>query len=182
MGNNGEDPFDTSHGRNGGYTVVKAASKVRPADTNVYAAGDVINESASAGTVITFTNAGRTKGNSGIINSAQIIDSANQVLPPTLILWLFAAEPTTVNDNEAFAPTDAELEDSLIGIITFNELLVGNPAAAAAGNYMLQAKNQNLEFVCGLTSRTLYGVLQVVNAYTPISAEKFTIKLGIFQD
>lgn len=182
MPNDGSNPTDTSHGRNGGYTVVKSASKIRPDNTTDYTANDVINESTSVGTVFTFTNAGRTPGNSGIINSVQIVDSGNQTTKPTLVLWLFDAAPTTVNDNAEFAPTDAELEDSLIGVVTFNELHEGDPSAAAAGNYVLQAKNENLEFVCASDSKDIYGILQVLNAYTPLAEEKFTIKLGIFQD
>lgn len=182
MPNNGSDPEDTSHGRNGGYTVIKSASKTRPGNTTQYTINDVINESTTVGTILTFTDAGRTVGNSGIINSVQIIDSGNVATKPVLALWLFSAAPATVNDGEEFGPTDAELEDSLIGIVTFSQLRVGDPTANAAGNYVLQAKNENLEFVCADTSKDIYGILQVLNAYTPLDSEKFTVKLGIFQD
>ena len=39
-----------------------------------------------------------------------------------------------------------------------------------------------LAFDCGEDSRDLYGVLVAVGAYTPASAEKFTVGLNVDQD
>lgn len=180
----GSDPNDTAHGRTGGYTTIVSASKTRPNNVTAYAIGDILNESTSAGTIITFSNVGRTVGNSGIINAVQIVDSANQSIKPLLALWLFNAPPATVNDNAAFAPTDAELEDSLLGVATFNgfDAYVGDASAGAGGNYMIQIRNENILFKCAAASKDLYGILQHLAAYTPVANEKFTIKLGLLQD
>lgn len=182
MGVIGNNPDNTAHTRSGGYTTQVSSSKTRPNNTTAYAAGDVINESTSVGTIITFTNTGRTEGNSGIITASQIIDSANQTTKPQLALWLFNNAPTTVNDNAAFAPSDAELESGFIGVVNFSDLFVGNATSGAGGNYLLQTKNENLVFECVDGSRDIYGILQVLNAYTPVANEKFTVTLGLFQD
>jgi hypothetical protein len=160
------------------------ASKTRPSDTTAYAAGDVIAESTSAGTVLTFSNMSRKTGSSGLILGAMMIDSANQSTKPQVELWLFSAAPGAKNDNAAFAPTDAELE-TLIDIIKFDNTnaLVGTVTAGADGNSIQKTSSPiAIPFKSAEGSRALYGVPVVRNAYTPVSGEKFTFQLRVAYD
>ncbi len=164
-----------------GYTVSVQAGKTRPADTTAYAAGDVANESTSAGTSISFANCVRANGGSGTILSAFLVSSAGQATKGSFELWLFNADPGADNDNAVFTPTDAEML-TLVGIIPFTVAYVGDATSGAGGNCIYPSTPLSLPFVCGGSTTTLYGVLVVRNAYTPVSAEVFTATLRILQD
>ena len=166
----------------GGTTVLSSGSFARPNDANAYAAGDVITDSTSVPTVITFSGCARVNNGSGIIIGAQCIDSANQSTKPTLELWLFDTTFTPDNDNAVFTPTDGELA-TLVGIIQFNLWFVGDATAGAGGNCVsLGALTEPMAFVTGASSTSLFGILVVRNAYTPVAQEQFTIRLRVLQD
>lgn len=150
-------------------------AKTRPGNTTAYAVGDVINESASAGTNITFTNAGQKNSRGGgVITQVVLADSAS---PDTLLsaeLWLFTTAPTADNDNAAFSPTDAEVLN-VISVIPLGNSFVG----AASANTVFTSGYVHIPFVCDVNDTNIYGVLVARNAYTPIDAEVFTISLDI---
>ena len=156
---------------------VITVSKTRPADTTAYAAGDVVAESTSAATVWTFDDCARGAGLGGILQGAAIIDSAAQSTKPDLELYLFTTAPATQNDNAAWAPSDAEME-ACIGVIAFS---LSNFKVAGA-NGIISVEGIAKVFQCAASVRALYGILVARNAYTPISAEKFTISLQVIQD
>jgi hypothetical protein len=164
----------------GGMADVIAASVTRPANTTPYASGDVIGTAATH--VLTFEDMARRVGLTGVIIDVLIIDSANQAAKANLELWLFDTPPAAQVDNVAFAPSDAEME-TLIGIVDVNATpYVGNPASGADGSCVYTALTQNLPFKCGAASTDLYGVLVHRDSYTPVSAEKFTVRLKVLQD
>jgi hypothetical protein len=166
-------------GQIGAHTVsVLCGEFTRPADTTAYAAGDVIGPAATAN--LAFAGCSRIAAGSGVILSALVRDDANVATKPTLELWLFSAAPTAVADNAAFAPTEAEL-DTLIAVIPFADVYVGNAGAGAAGDSVQQSAGVNRAFKLG-AGTTIYGVLVVRNAYVPVNAEKFNVKLLISQD
>lgn len=157
-----------------------AANFTRPADTTAYAAGDVVADSTSAPTIITFARAAKEVGGHGIIQEAIVVSSQNAATKPDLELWLFDTAITMDNDNAAFTPTDAELR-TLIGVIAFPvaSFKVGDAGAAAAGNVICDVQGLNLQVNTVNTSNAIYGVLVVRNAYAPASAERFDIRLKI---
>lgn len=159
------------------------ATLVRPDDTTQYAAGDVVANSTSAPTPILFTNLTRSNSGSNTIYSAMLIDNSNPTTKGEFELWLFSAAPTMDNDNAVFTPTEAELA-TLVGIIDFPTAVVGNAAADAAGNLVYPGKSISgddfeLKIRAGTALKTLYGVMVVRNAYTPIAEEEFTIVLTV---
>lgn len=168
----------------GAFQHVAAVSKTRPADTTAYTAGDVINESTSAGTVFTFTNCTRAEGGSGRIAKVLIDDSANQTTKLQAELWLFDTAPAAATigyDNAAFSPTDAEAQ-TVVAIIPVSTSFVGNAGSGASGNANYTSGQVYVPFKCASASTTLYGVLVARNAYTPVSSEVFNVRLFIEQD
>ncbi len=169
-------------GEVGGKTINILGSFTRPADTTAYAAGDVVCNSTSAPVVITFTNCARINAGSGLIVGAQLVDGAYVASTLAAELWLFDTTITMDNDNAVFTPTDAELQ-TLVGVIQFNNPLVGDATAGVGGNVVNLATLVNhIAFTTGAASRNLFGVLVARNAYVPISAETFDIRLRISQD
>jgi hypothetical protein len=168
-----------------------SASMTRPADTAVYASGDAVTTSTSAPVVMTFANVGRFNAGGGMVMAAMLLSSSNQGTKPDLELWLFNASPAPDNDNAAFTPTDAELA-TLQGVIEFKGVTksyVGDATAGAGGNVMIPGTQGGttwpglqIPFVCGAAATSLYGLLVARNAYTPTSAEIFTVMLQIEQE
>jgi hypothetical protein len=173
---------DSPGGSGGGGTSLTpvasaSASYTRPANTTTYAAGMVIADSTSAATALTFTGMASAAGKGGILLSAMLYDSANQTLKLDAELFLFTASPTMQNDGVAWAPTDSDV-GNIVARVRFNAGLsvVGNTAAGASGNVIIDSEAINRAYVSG-ASTSLFGVLVVRNGYTPVSAEVLTIRL-----
>jgi hypothetical protein len=171
------------------YPAIISTSYDRPADTTAYTAGDALSNSTSAPLALTFA-AGRFNGAGGDIVAAHMVDSANQATKLACELWLFqgSAAPVADNDNAAFTPTDAELA-ALVGVIQFTaaNAFVGDATAGAGGNAItvgghLTSPNFRLPFRCDPSLSSIFGLVVVRNAFTPVSAEKFTFRLHIRQE
>lgn len=162
------------------------ADFTRPANTTAYASGDVVADSTTAATVLTFPRCASTGGNGGSIRSAVLIDGAAAATKLSADLFLFDTAPASYgNDNEAFVPTDAEMQ-AAIGVISLDgtaaaNIKVGDATVGAGGNCIVQLTGLDIPFRCVPGSSDLFGVLVARNAYTPVSAETFRIKLGIEQ-
>jgi hypothetical protein len=165
----------------GGRIVRVTASFTRPADTTAYAFGDVVADSTTAPTVITFANCARANGGSGWIVGAKLVDSANQTVKGIFELWLFSAAPGLDNDNAAFTPTDAEALTAF-GPLLFSAGHVGDATAGAGGNFVYPLNGVAVPFVAGGGTTSLFGELVVRNAYTPVSAGTFAFELLIQQN
>jgi hypothetical protein len=157
-----------------------AANVTRPNDTTAYTAGDVLCDSTSAPTILTFTGATKEQGGTGTIVGATCIDSAAQATKPDLELWLFDTAITMDNDNAAFTPTDAELR-TLVGVISFPvaSFKVGDATSGADGNCVCDVQTLGVQVNTVVGSNALYGVLVVRNAYTPVANERFDVRLKI---
>ena len=165
----------------GNKQVIVSASFNRPGDTNTYANGDVVCDSTSAPTVMTFVNAARVDGGGGIILDAALIDSANVSTKGIFDLFIFDKSVVTDNDNAAFTPTDTELA-TCVGVITFDTNFIGDLTSGAGGNAIYKSGLLNLPFIIGTAAKDLYGVLVARNAYVPVNAETFTVRLNIIQN
>lgn len=158
-----------------------AASYTRPGDTNSYAPGDVVCNSTSAPAALTFAAASLDPlVRSGVITHATLVCGANQATKLDSELWLFTVAPAMDNDNAAFTPTDAEL-DNLVGIISLpaSGAKAGDATAGAGGNAVIEAPSLALPFQCAAGSTALYGVLVARNAYVPVASETFRVALRI---
>lgn len=161
-------------------------SVTRPANTDAYAVGDVIDLAAGAG--LTFSAVVRGNGMAGSIVDATLVSSANVSPAIDAVLFLFtAALGTYDNDNATFTPSDAELL-TCIGAVEFKvgDEMPATIAGDAAGNSITMASHDflPLAFVCATTPTPiddLFGVLTANNAYVPVSAETLTVILKIAQ-
>lgn len=158
------------------------AAYTRPADTNVYASGDVLAESTSAATILTFASCARANGLGFLVDGATLIFSTAPTTKPDLELWLFDTAITMQNDNVAWNPTDADLEKCL-GVIKFPGVAVNAAAVSGGnGNGMASVAADIKSRAAAAASTSLFGVVVVRSAYTPASAEKFSFRLHLIQD
>jgi len=94
-------------------------------------------------------------------------------------LFLFDAEPTNHADNAALALVTGDLP-KLIGVVKFN-----NSAKILGATTMVHyvpATETVMPYVCGPSSTLLYGLLVTRSAYTPVSAAKVHLRLGLELD
>ncbi len=150
----------------------------RMTDTTTYAANDAWANSDSAPTAggYTLTSAARKSGGMGIITDV-ILSSTND---PALLLqgelWIFDSAPTAINDNAAFALSDADIL-KLVAVIPFT---LADTGAATGANSFAVINGLNVGFTCVGTAN-LRMLVKVKNAYVPANAEVLTARFKIIQ-
>ena len=93
-------------------------------------------------------------------------------------LHLFHVAPTPINDNAAHTLLWANRENR-IGHIDFEAMQTEGTGsdAANAGNY-----TSRVAFACAETSKSIFGMLEVLDAFTPASGQLFYVELSIEQN
>lgn len=177
VSNQGCADHNSFAGKFGGYDAKPRVSFNRPSgNTTQYTAGDVIGTSPAS--VIEFNGVAISPGQGGVVYGATLIDKANQTTKLAAPeLWLFSFPPAAVVDNGVFAPTDDELASSLIGVFPFSSSYIGKADAGDNGNVVFLCTDRSFAYLCAAGRSSLYGVLVARNAYTPVSAEQFTVSI-----
>lgn len=158
-----------------------SANFTRPADTTAYASGDLVANSTTAGSVVPLSwKLQYSNINSPVtIKRAIIQTSATTVTAMTFRLHLYGASPTPANgDNGAYSTTQS---GTYLGYIDCDGST--NPGAkfsdgAVAIGAMASGAEINARTGAGTT---IYGLLEAKAAYTPASAEVFTIDLDLIE-
>lgn len=158
-----------------------SASFTRPADTTAYAAGDLAANSTTAGSV---TPLSWTMQSTNIIGPfslyrARLQKTATSVTNASFRLHLFSASPGVASgDNGAFSATQSA---NYLGSIALD--LTTTPGAkfsdgAVGHGSMTAGSDMNTRLPSGTT---IYGLLEVLAAYTPANAEVFTVTLDLIE-
>ena len=134
-----------------------------------YAANDFVGTSA---TPISFTPCVLSKGGSGTIVTATLIDYALQSVAGEL--WLFDTTFTAPADSAAWTVTDAVML-TFVGVIPFSTYY------ASAANSVANEKNVGLAFKCASGSNTLFGAFVTRGAPAYASGD-LTFRLLIWED
>lgn len=167
-----------------GFTVTQAASSTitRPADTTAYTSGDLVANSVTAGSVtnLQFTTLARVSGGSGVIIGAQIQKSGPIITNAAFRLHLFNTAPTytSAGDNSAIATVVVASAKGYLGYIDITAMVGFSDVAWGSG--APDNSRGGIPYVA--TAQIIYGLLEARGAYTPISAEVFTISLDALQD
>jgi len=157
----------------GNIADVAMSELTRPANATAYAANDAVSNSTTAPVAFTFTDLARLNGGAGYITKARLMtnQSGNTA---RFRLHLFTISPTAINDNEPYTLLYANFA-SRIGTVEF-------PACSTSGSGSTAAKAESPDirilYKCESDSRTVYGLLEVLDAFTPASEQKFQIKLS----
>lgn len=139
-------------------TRFQAVSVTPTIDTAIYAANDVV------GGLMTFSVPSAVNG--GVLNSALLVDEDDE--KAALTLYLFDAEPTTIADQAAFAPTAADLKKLVCTIGLANYTSINSLAFCEVPDI-----NQ------GFAADTLYGYLVCVATPEYTAVTDLTAKLMI---
>ena len=153
-----------------GYSA--SAAKTRPNDTTAYAAGDVVAESASAGTVWTFASIGPSAGRILITAASLRVDVSS--VPSGMgafRLHLYDASPTAINDNAAFDLPSGD-RSKYLGFI---ELSTPEDLGATL---WIEDTTVRKQVKLAASSTSLFGILETRAAFTPTAQAVKTINLS----
>lgn len=168
----------------GGKTITQAASSTitRPANATPYASGQLVANSVTAGSVtnLQFTTLARVSGGSGVIVGAQIQKSTTSVTNAAFRLHLFNTAPTyvTSGDGTALSTVVVASAKGYLGYVDITAMTAFSDVAWGSG----APDNTRGSIPYVATAQIIYGLLEVRGAYTPGSAEVFTVTLDALQD
>ncbi|HSE58228.1 MAG TPA: hypothetical protein VLA99_05960 [Nitrospiraceae bacterium] len=155
---------------------VSSVSFTRPADTTAYASGDQVANSTTAGSVVplNFPGCSNGVGRSLQIRRVRIGKSGTSVTNAAFRLHLFNVLPTVgAGDNAAISFTTGMAK--YLGQV---DVTVGQ----AFGDGAAGQATTDISCYPVAGASNLYGLLEARGAYTPASAEVFTIALEVAQD
>jgi hypothetical protein len=156
-------------GKTGLQMVLVSANFTRPANTTPYTVGDSIANSDSAPTVfqLDLGALGAVNGQPIEVRKLAVVSSLKQGTLPLLNVFLSNTTFTHTNDNAALDIADATMEADgcWFGCDVQNFTASNSRVACLTPQPMLLAA----------ADTKLYGAIQAANAYSPGSAEKFTV-------
>lgn len=154
-----------------------SANFTRPADTTTYAAGDLVANNTTAGSVVplTFANAVRTAGDCVRIERVRIEKSSTSLTNAAFRFHLFEASPTsTVGDNGIFNNAGVLASNNVLNYVGAFVVTMSNSGSDGAVGFGVPVSGNGV--TCSPTSGTsLFGFLEATASYTPVSGEVFYV-------
>jgi hypothetical protein len=151
-------------------TASAAVTLTRTADTNAYAANDVIGAATGSTAALTFANMGPSGGEVTLTSVSLEIDASAVIAGETSYrLYLYnVTPPSALGDNAAFDLPSGD-RASFLGYVD-----LGTPIDLGSTLYV-QADNIGKQIK--LSGTSLFGYLVTIGAYTPTSARVHIITL-----
>ncbi len=159
----------------GGRTVTVGVEFTRPADEDPYAALDAVSNSTSEPTIITFANVVPANGGSGYITKVRCFTDKAAAMAPRFRVHVYNEAVAAVNDNAAFPLlfANAAKRVAAIDLSAFRSEGAGSDASAA------QNISDRVAFACASASRSLFALVETLDAFTPASGQKFYLELSV---
>lgn len=147
--------------------VIASANFTRPSDTTAYANADLVANSTTAGSVVPMAFNIPSLG-AKLWRASINFDSATPT-NATFRLHLYSSSPTVTNgDNGAWLTTNSGYQGFILidaSTLTFSDTTTGYNAQLTAPLFVAPSASTG----------KLYGLLAATAAYTPASAEVFTV-------
>jgi hypothetical protein len=156
-----------------------SASVTRPADTTAYAAGDLVANSTTAGSVVplAFSSAVREEGSRFRIERIRLRTSSTSLTNASFRVYIFRGSPTvSVGDNGALNASSVLAIDDVQYLVGWADITLDRSATAGAAGRGVPSTGSGMT-EAPATGTTLYGLIEATAAYTPTSAEVFTVTL-----
>ena len=153
------------------------ANFTRPADTTAYASGDLVANSTTAGSVAAMEFTGsRNMKQVFWIRKVKLHKSGTSVTNAAFRVHFFRAAPTTVTNGDNGAFSVSGVADYIGAVdVTLNRAFTDGAAGFGApivGNEMIVKQAAGV---------SIYALIEARGAYTPSSAEVFTVTLEDFE-
>lgn len=155
-----------------GETFRASANFTRPADMTQYAAGDLVANSATAGSVSPLTFVFESAGRPIWLRRIALTKTDPDITNSSFRLWLHTDPSVTFSngDNGALAIGSSTLS---IGSIILAQDITISASLAGAGDLAVTTFDRGLH----LLPATIYGFLEARGTYTPGNAEVFAVEL-----
>lgn len=165
-------------GEIGGNMSIVATEMTRVADTAAYAANDTVSTSTSATTLMTFTNVLRVNQGTAYITGVRIATDKKSITP-RLRLHLSTTSGITVAADNALTKGVYADESVRLGYIDLPAL--STPIDTTNSDFS-RAFDMTIRhpIQAAAATRTVYGYLETLDAFTPASGQKITVT--IFSD
>ena len=158
---------DVHIGQVGGAAIVAAQTPTITA--GAYSAKDAV------GGKLTFANAARMVGGSGILQAITIICKTG--VSAELVLTLFDTDFTANNDNVGFDPSYADLANCIAKI-----LIAASDYHTYTTRQVAQIRNLAVPFKLPAVGTSIFGQLMCTGTPTYTATDGLTVKLHIMQD
>lgn len=155
------------------------ASFTRPSDTTAYAAGDLVANNTSSGSVVVpaFTNAIRSAGDCVRIERVRVSKTSTSLTNASFRVHLFETVPVpTVGDNGVFNNASVLATSQVLnyaGSMSLTMTWSGSDGAIGIGT----PTTGPAITIAPTSGTTIWALLEVTAAYTPASGETFQITL-----
>lgn len=150
-----------------------SASFTRPNDTLAYAAGDLVANSTTAGSVvpmqISLANSAGPRGQTRITR-ARLTKSGTTATNANFRVHLYSTSPTPANGDNGAWSTDQSA--NWLGNIDVTSMLAFTDGCTGTGS-----ATAGSEMFLNLPSGTIFALLMAQAAYTPAANEVFTLTL-----
>lgn len=161
--------------------VTPSDSFARPANTTAYASGDLVANSATAGSVAALQFQTGKSGAKGAIKRARLLASNDAPTNKTLRLHLWSEDPCATapsNGDNGAIQVSGNAWPYYLGSIALDATTIDIHAAGnvAAGKPVV---GEEIVFALPSGSSVIYGLLSATGAFTPGSAETFSVALEI---
>jgi hypothetical protein len=165
-------------GEIGGNSAVVGGSFARLANATAYALGQLVANSATAGTVTPIACAvARKNAGTGVLTGLRLSKTGTSVINALFRVHLFKTAPTTtVADAGVFAGAVNGVTSIALGYVDVT--LDQSYSDGAKGFVAIQAK----AFDTAAGSQNIYALIEARAAYTPVSGETFTVSLEVLRD
>lgn len=163
---------------NSGAMANPTANFTRPSDTTAYASGDLVANSTTAGSVVAMSlTVARVTGGSFMIRRCKLHKSGTGVTSAQFRVHFFRAQPATITngDNGAFSVSGVA---DYIGAMDVTVDRAFTDGAAGIG-LPVTGSDMNIDLTSGTA---IYALIEARAAYTPASAEVFTLTLDVLQN
>jgi hypothetical protein len=156
-----------------GVTIVQPAdaSFTRPADTTAYAAGDLIANNTTAGSVTPMSFDGATLGGNGVGGTGRITDliliKSGTAAVRVRAHFLKTSHAVTNGDNGALIFTSLD-PDNYIGFMDVS-FTGTDDGVGSGGNLVAKSYDPPLSYVLA-SDDTIYVFLEALSAWTPTSS------------
>jgi hypothetical protein len=151
----------------------------RPADTTAYAAGDLVANNTTAGSVVplAFASAVREEGACLRIERVRLIASNTSLTNASFRVYIFRVSPTvSVGDNGALNASSVLALSDVKDLIGWADITLDRSGTASAVGRGVPSTGSGMT-ASPTTGTTLYGLIEATAAYTPTSGETFTVAL-----
>ena len=142
-----------------------------------YTAGDVLNDSVTAGNAFLIPNAARAAGLGGVIEKI-LITSSVEGMVPRFRLHVFDSLPTVLQDDNVALVLDEDDRSAYLGFIDMPPM-----QTSGSSEFSWTQLIDRFPFKCAAGATDLWFVLQTLDTFTnEVAGMTFTIQFTISQD